>query len=173
MTSHPRFSIERSEKQPAGFPVPLTDFSRMWLDRKWSPRLLRKRVRVNCLFVSICVSTDPPKVLPVSVFGHAVRRVDLAHQGAEASSFGDVLPAAHAEHLRKHTRDACEHDVCRDLHTVSLKRASKNTQKDSSDNLRGEILQAESVRNYQTTVCVCETTVFVSTLIRCSPPHQN
>lgn len=45
------------------------------------------------------VSTHPPEVLAVGVSGDAVGRVDLAHQGTEASSFGDVLSAAHARHL--------------------------------------------------------------------------
>lgn len=53
--------------------------------------------------VCVCVHTHPPEVLPVGVLGDAVGRVDLAHQGAEAGSFGDVLPAAHADHLQEDT----------------------------------------------------------------------
>lgn len=52
-----------------------------------------------CVRVSVFVCTYPPKVLPVGVSGNAVSCVDFAHQGTEASSFGDVLPAAHADHL--------------------------------------------------------------------------
>ena len=56
-----------------------------------------------CVCVFFCLRTHPPKVLPVGVFGHAVGRVYLAHQGSEASSFGDVLPAAHTDNLHRNT----------------------------------------------------------------------
>lgn len=59
-----------------------------------------------CVSAVVCifdVCAHPPKVFAVGVFGDAVSRVDLAHQGTEASSFGDVLPAAHASHLHDDT----------------------------------------------------------------------
>lgn len=48
-----------------------------------------------------CVCTHPPEVLAVGVSWDAVGCVDLAHQGTEASPFGDVLSAAHAGHLHE------------------------------------------------------------------------
>lgn len=92
-----------------------------------------------CERVRICASTNPPKVLPVSVFGHALRRVDLAHQGAEASSFRDVLPAAHAKHLQKHTRHMCEEDACGGVQVVFLNSKQRHTEGISSHNQRSEI----------------------------------
>lgn len=51
----------------------------------------------------VCECTHPPEVFAVGIFGDAVSRVDLAHQGTEAGSFRDVLTAAHADHLHKDT----------------------------------------------------------------------
>ena len=58
----------------------------------------------GCVCVCVvCVYTHPPEVLPVGVLGDTVGRVDFAHQGAEAGSFGDVLPAAHTDNLQEDT----------------------------------------------------------------------
>lgn len=102
VTSHPHFPFSHTEKQRAQFPVPLTDFRR---HRKGSLRLQRKFVCLYLCALSVymcaCDCTHPPKVLAVGVSGDAVGRVDLAHQGTEASSFGDVLSAAHTGHLHE------------------------------------------------------------------------
>ena len=126
MTSHPPFLFltqhtekknkkkTKKKKQRAQLPVPLTLETLVTSQEGVPPASEEVCVHVClcvsvCVCVCVCVYTHPPEVLPVGVLGDAIGRVDLAHQGAEAGSFGDVLPAAHADHLQENTHTPPTH----------------------------------------------------------------